>query len=426
MASSTVTDAIVTSSRWGFLTWMRISPGRSSTRRTSSSSAGGGLPPTRSTTRSPWETTTATASASRTSGHERPQAPPELARGRADLHYVLHLEVAHPAELGELRLVGVEHERARVGEADLEDTALALALHDGVGVLPVVAGARRLVAEEVGVQVERVDQVELGEVGEVGADELAAPHPDRVARVVERPPVDRVEVVLAVAVRVEAVHHEHELARGLARHLRVDDERAVEALVDVLLERRRMAVVDVEARRPGRELVRQLVPRRDDLEDAVHVRGVDPVEVDRVRVRARVHEAHPQEVVLGGADHGAGNGAVVRPRGEEHSRRDLDLLVRRDERVVAHPARLVGQRARRVEQRVEVVRAADRGRALADHRRVPRGGRRRHARQPCDGPCGRGPPLRASPPRREREPERRGRQGRRRAQEPPPREFRHA
>ena len=59
-----------------------------------------------------------------------------------------------------------------VRELDLDHAALPLALHDGVGVLPVVAGAGRLVAEEPAVQVETVDQVELRQVGEVDADEL--------------------------------------------------------------------------------------------------------------------------------------------------------------------------------------------------------------------------------------------------------------
>ena len=218
---------------------------------------------------------------------------------------------------------------------------------------------------------ERVDQVELGEVREVDPHELAAPHPDRIARVVERPPVDRVEVVLAVTVRVVAVHHENELAGSLARRLGVDDEGAVQALVDVLLERRRVTVVDVEPRRTRRELVREVFAWPDDLEDAVHRRRVDPVEVDRVRVRTRVREPDAQDVVLGRPDHGAGDGAVVRPGGEEDPRGDLELLVARDERVLAHPSRLVGKHGRGIEEGVEVVRAADGGRALADHRRVP-------------------------------------------------------
>ena len=74
----------------------------------------------------------------------------------------LHLEEALPAELGELGLVGVEHELPGVREAPLEDPALALAEHHGVGELGrLPRRARREVVEEVAVQVERVDEVVL-------------------------------------------------------------------------------------------------------------------------------------------------------------------------------------------------------------------------------------------------------------------------
>src|SRR5207247_9799967 len=43
IASSTVTDATVRSSRWGLVTLIRISPGLNSTRRTWTWAAGGGL-----------------------------------------------------------------------------------------------------------------------------------------------------------------------------------------------------------------------------------------------------------------------------------------------------------------------------------------------------------------------------------------------
>ena len=111
--------------------------------------------------------------------------------------------------------------------------------------------------------------------------------------------------------------------------------------MDVLLERRRVAVVEVEARGPRLELVREVAARLDDLEDAVHVRRVDPVEVDRVRVRAVVPEAHAERVALGRADDRPGHGAVVRPRREEDARGDLEVVVDGDELVLADAARLV-------------------------------------------------------------------------------------
>ena len=57
--------------------------------------------------------------------------------------------------------------------------------------------------------------------------------------------------------------------------------------MDVLLERRRVAVVELHPVGARRELVRERVAGEDGLEDAVHAARVDPVEVDRVRVRAR-------------------------------------------------------------------------------------------------------------------------------------------
>ena len=206
-------------------------------------------------------------------------------------------------------------------------------------------------------EVERVDQVELGQVRDVDAHRLRAADLDRVAGVVERRAVDCVEVVLAVAVRVEGVHDHDELLRGRARLGRVDDERAVEALVDVLLQRRGVAVVEVHPVRPRRELVREAAARVHDLEDAVHVGRVDAVEVDRVRVRAGVAKVDAEQVVLGHADHRAGHRAVVRPRGIDDALGDLDLPILREQRVLADAARLVRQGRGRVGEGVEVVRA---------------------------------------------------------------------
>ena len=88
-------------------------------------------------------------------------------------------------------------------------------------------------------------------------------------------------------------------------------------------ERRGVAVVEVEPERPGVELVGERLagldqPAADLLAEArhaVHLRGVDAVEVDRVRVRAAVAEADPQPVSVDAAERRPGDAAVERPGG---------------------------------------------------------------------------------------------------------------
>ena len=73
-----------------------------------------------------------------------------------------------PAELGELALVRVEHERARMLVGELQDRPLALRQRHHVGVLVALeVGAGAVEPEEVAVEVERVEQVELGHVHQV-------------------------------------------------------------------------------------------------------------------------------------------------------------------------------------------------------------------------------------------------------------------
>ena len=92
--------------------------------------------------------------------------------------------------------------------------------------------------------------------------------------------VDGIDLVLAVEIGVEGVHHHDEFlparvlgraeqprARrlallGMARRIGIDDEGAVHALVDVPLQRQRVAVVEVAAERTGVELVDELFARR--------------------------------------------------------------------------------------------------------------------------------------------------------------------
>ena len=111
-------------------------------------------------------------------------------------------------------------------------------------------------------------------------------------------------------------------------------------------------------------------PGFDDLEDAVHVGGMDAVEVDRVRVRARVRQVDAEDVVLGRPDDRPGHGAVVRPGLEEDAGRDLDRAVDGSEVVLADSPRLVGEGRRGDSDGVLSVRPAWGGHLGADHRRV--------------------------------------------------------
>src|SRR5215218_5442480 len=86
---------------------------------------------------------------------------------------LLHVEEAHPAELGELADVGVEHEPAGEAVAELHDPALSLPKHLRIReIRGFQLRARRIVVEEVGVRVEAVDEVELEHVYHIDPNEL--------------------------------------------------------------------------------------------------------------------------------------------------------------------------------------------------------------------------------------------------------------
>src|SRR5215208_5715528 len=109
---------------------------------------------------------------------------------------LLHAEEAHPAELGELADVGVEHELAREGISELHDPALPLPEHLRIReIRGLELRARRVVVEEVGVRVEAVYEVELQHVDHVRPDQLPKLYLYRVLLVVEGHAVDGVDLV---------------------------------------------------------------------------------------------------------------------------------------------------------------------------------------------------------------------------------------
>src|SRR5215208_3274788 len=123
--------------------------------------------------------------------------------------------------------------------------------------------------------------------------------------------------------------------------IRIDDEGAVHAFVDVPLQRQGMAVIEVAAHRQRIELVDKLVTGLDhpSARYAVHARRVDAMKVDAVRVRAVVLEANAHPLALGNPERWARHPTVIRPGREEEAWRDLDLLVFGDKRELAqHPA----------------------------------------------------------------------------------------
>src|SRR5687767_984879 len=327
-ASSISAWWIVTGSMPPLTTWSRtmLGPG-SSTLWIVNSSIGGALrsrPTPRASRKPSRPTRTATTMAPAT-------IPARLPRG--------DIEEPHPSELGEFALVRVEHELPRMPELELQDVALALAEHDGVGELVgLEPGAGAVQVEEVAVDVKRVDEVEFERVDDVEPHLLAHNRGERVAHVVEGHRVHRVELVLGVEIGIEAVHHHHVLARRGPATGRIHDEGAVEPLVDVPLERSRVAVIQVKPERLGVELIDERLARIDDLEHPVHVGGMEAVEVDRVGVAARVLEADTEAIALRAADRGPRHRAVVGPGREPDARGDFDLAVHCNEVVLPQSA----------------------------------------------------------------------------------------
>src|ERR687893_997047 len=152
IASLTTTWLSVTGSGPPFLTLNTNSPsvGRV-TRPTLRSSTGGA---SSRPTPAPFSTMKASSTPSPRSGRSPRSTQPGPRPSRSIAPLLLHVEEAHPAELGELADVGMEHEPPRRVVAELHDPALPLAEHPRVGeVRRLEPGARRVVVEEVGVRV---------------------------------------------------------------------------------------------------------------------------------------------------------------------------------------------------------------------------------------------------------------------------------
>src|SRR3954454_13304107 len=99
--------------------------------------------------------------------------------------------------------------------------------------------------------------------------------------------------------------------------IRVDDERAVEPLVNMPLQRAGVAVIKMKSERLSREFIRVLIADCDlatpNAGDAIMKRAVNAMKVHRVRMRAGVREMDPEQVPLVGAKRRTWHPAVVGP-----------------------------------------------------------------------------------------------------------------
>ena len=133
---------------------------------------------------------------------------------------------------------------------------------------------------------------------------------------------------------------------GMASGIGIDDEGAVKPLMDVPLQRHRVAVIEVAAEGKGIEFVDETLPRRGlaRARHAVHARGVDAVEVHAMRMRPGIDEADADPVALGDPEGRTGNAAVEGPSREHDAGGDFDFLVFGDDVEVPELAS-VGERA---------------------------------------------------------------------------------
>src|SRR5690554_2110652 len=185
--------------------------------------------------------------------------------------------------------------------------------------------------EEVGVQVEGVNQVELQDVDQMNAHRLPHPNLDRMKLVMKGDGVDSVEVILIVEIHVEPAHYHHQLVvnrRPAAG--RIDDEGAVKSFGNMTGQRGRVAVIQMYSERLSVELIGKALPRPDHSRspgDAIHCGRVHAVKMQRMRVGAAVVKVDANQVAFGAADRRPGDAPVKGPCRVDDPGYDLDLFI---------------------------------------------------------------------------------------------------
>ncbi len=161
-------------------------------------------------------------------------------------------------------------------------------------------------------KVERRQRLVLQHVHHVRPDPLPDGDLDRVVVVIPGDPVPRHYPVAADLCVAQTGEEEGDLDGRVPPLRGVDDHHPVQATRDVLRKRSGVAVIWVDPRRPGLDLVHGLRTGWDRL-PAILFRAVCAVEVDVVRVAGAILEANPDQVALRGPDHRAWDRPVVGP-----------------------------------------------------------------------------------------------------------------
>ena len=226
----------------------------------------------------------------------------------------------------------MEHIQPGILISEFQNAALRLGLDDDVGIFGGgQAGSGRVIAEEVGVQVERIEQVIFQDIDQVKAH--FGPHLDLdwVKLVVKGDGVDGIEIVHIVKIDIETIHHHHKLVvHRRSAALGIDDERPIQSFGNMPGQGRSMAVIQVQPKRFGHKFIRKTLTRLDHTgcaRHAIHGSRMDAVKMQRMGVAGSVAQGDAQEIAFCTAQGRPGDAPVIRPGRINDARGNFDILI---------------------------------------------------------------------------------------------------
>jgi hypothetical protein len=204
--------------------------------------------------------------------------------------------MSHAAAFGNVVLVWMEHVHAGVGVGEFEQVALGGSHGDHIAVF---AGRKRMTAgvdrEQVRVDMEGDSRVIFDHIQQVKPHELILFNHDRVVAVEVGDAVEGIEVVFALPFEVVPAHDQNDFIGGGATARRIDDQEAGKTFADVMGDGRNVAVVGKDTILFNIKFVNEGFATADGL-DAVHVSGVNPMEMEAVGGGVSIVENHPAGV----------------------------------------------------------------------------------------------------------------------------------